>query len=270
MLLVQPQSFSDRFSISGTLAAPQISSVDTNDPILAGVDLSGVTFGETPAYTLGTTEKALVTGSGNGTSAPLIWSGEVNGQPYVSFAFSVADSNIGQRVAFPILVASTVNSLTTSPIPASIPIGNSVSFVPEPDVAKIDVILPDESHRTVDVQADASQPGAPALPVVIDFTGNAGMYTVRSLRADGSLLDERSFVVNAGHPQESNLAVNRELSSILDLAGGDTAAATSSLTHPNQLWWLLALLAFIVLLAEWFVSGHVRTRRTLVLKGIGT
>jgi hypothetical protein len=96
------------------------------------------------------------------------------------------------------------------------------------------------------------------------------MYTVRSLRADGSLLDEGSFVVNAGHPQESNLVVNRDLLPTLDLAGGDTAATTSSLTHPNQLWWLLALLAFIVLLAEWIVSGHVRTRRTIVLKGAGS
>jgi hypothetical protein len=260
MLLVQPQSLADRFTVTGTLGAPTISSVVAGNAVLQDVDLSGVTFGETPQYTIPDDALALVSGTGNGTTGPLIWSGALNGHNYVAFAFSIADSNIGQRVAFPILIDSVVKSLTTSAMPLAVSAGTAVTFTPEPETARLNIALPDASERTVTVVPGERGP----LPVVLDFTGTSGMYTVKALRADGSVLSTGSFVVNAGDPQESDLTANPDLQSVLDLAGDSAGSSPTSSGRTNDLWRVLAIAVLGILVIEWFVASRVRWHRPLL------
>ena len=259
MLLVQPQTLDGQFTISGTLGVPIIASLAPGDPVLHNVDLSGVTFGETPYYTVPDNARTLVSGSGNDMNGPLIWAGDIAGNAYVSFAFSIDESNIAQRVAFPILINSVVDSLTTSALPRSIPAGKVITFTPEPETSRLQVTLPDESHRTITVTTGEDG----LLPAVIDFTGAAGVYTVTSLRADGSALAEGTFVVNAGDPQESDLTINPDLQSTLDLAGGDASASDVTARNSSELWRVLAMAVLAVLLVEWFVAGRVRWHRPL-------
>src|SRR5690606_18133947 len=140
---------------------------------------------------------------------------------------------------------------TTSALPRSIPAGTAITFTPEPETAHLQVTLPDESHRTIAVTSSDNG----ILPVVIDSTGAAGVYTVKSLRSDNSTLAEGSFVVNAGDPQESNLTVNPDLQSTLDLAGSDDSGSDVTASNSSELWRLLAILVLILLAVEWFVAS---------------
>jgi hypothetical protein len=234
--------------------------VAAGNAVLQDVDLSGVIFGETPLYAIPDDALPLVSATGNGASGPLIWSGSLDGKAYVAFAFSIADSTIGQRVAFPILIDSVVKSLTTSAMPLSVSAGTPVTFTPEPETARLEVTLPDNSKRSVTVVPGERGP----LPVVLDFTGAAGMYTVKALRSDDSELSTGSFVVNAGDPQESDLTANPDLSSILDLAGDGAGGAAASGNRINELWRLIAIAVLGLLCIEWFVASRVRWHRPLL------
>ncbi|CAN0504227.1 unnamed protein product, partial [Phaeothamnion confervicola] len=48
MLFFQPQPIEGAFGIQGALAAPAIDTIDAGSPVLADVDLAGVTFGSVP------------------------------------------------------------------------------------------------------------------------------------------------------------------------------------------------------------------------------
>jgi hypothetical protein len=269
-VFVQPPAIPDQFAVTGSAVSPALSSVASGDPLLEGVDLSGVVFGDTPIYQPLESDQVLASGSDGTNEVPLIWKGTRDTHPYVALAFSVADSNIGQRVAFPILIASIVNNLTTSPIPMSVPIGDPVEVATSQDVAELEVTLPNQSTQRIPVQPDIQAQGAGGIPAVVEFTGMSGRYIVKSLRADGSVVSEGSFVVNAGHVQESNLTANPNLESILETGQGAQATSAATESNPSELWWALSLFAFALMLIEWLVSGRVVRRQPLAATGART
>jgi hypothetical protein len=269
-VFVQPPAIPDQFAVTGSAVSPALSSVASGDPLLEGVDLSGVVFGDTPIYQPLESDQVLASGSDGTTEVPLIWKGTRDTHPYVALAFSVAGSNIEQRVAFPILIASIVNNLTTSPIPMSVPIGDPVEVATSQDVAELEVTLPNQSTQHIPVQPDIQAQGEGGIPAVVEFTGMSGRYIVKSLRADGSVVSEGSFVVNAGHVQESNLAANPNLESILETGQGAQATSAATESNTSELWWALSLFAFAVMLIEWLVSGRFVRRQPLAATGART
>jgi hypothetical protein len=267
MLFVQPPATTDLFAVTGAMNAPAITTVDAADPLIAGVDLSGVTFGNTPVYSLRADEHVLVTGSDTVSNAPLIWTGEIDTRRYVTFAFDIPGSNIGQRVAFPVLIASIVENLTAAPIPMSVPIGNPVEVATADEVTELEVTLPNQSVVNVPVQAATEVDSAANLPTIIGFTGTSGRYVVKSLRGDGSVADEGAFVVNAGHVQESNLVVNSGLSDLLKSSTSTGSSSDTRATNQNELWLALAAFALVVMFIEWAVSDGVLRRPSATLRG---
>jgi hypothetical protein len=267
MLFVQPPATTDLFAVIGATNAPAITTVDAADPLIAGVDLSGVTFGNTPVYSLGADEHVLVSGSDTVTNAPLIWSGEIEANRYVTFAFDIPGSNIGQRVAFPVLIARIVENLTAAPIPMSVPIGNPVEVATADDVTELEVTLPNQSVVNVPIQVTTEAESATNLPTIVDFTGTSGRYVVKSLRGDDSVADEGAFVVNAGHVQESNLAPNAGLADLLKSGTSSGSTSDAKTTNQNELWLALAAFAFVVMFIEWALSDGFLRRSSLTLRG---
>jgi hypothetical protein len=88
--------------------------------------------------------------------------------------------------------------------------------------------------------------------VVYTDTGAAGVYTVTETDAVGIDLGSTHFVVNAGHPRESDLRADPHLASALATASG------SGVTAPREervdLWPALALVALLVIAAEWIAA----------------
>jgi len=261
------------FPAEGAMAEPTVSRLLAQDPLLAGVDLAGATFGQTPIYLLagGQTE---VVGAAEG---PLVFRGEVGGQPTVVFAFDLGASNLPRRVAFPILVANAVQELAPSPLPSAVPLGDPLRYRPRAEAAAVRVSPPggepvelavndDGAAAGVDAESAGQETGGAAEPVagrlreiVYADTGRAGQYALQELDAEGTEVGGGRFVVNAGHPRESDLRPTAGLADIL-AQGRGTSPEGSGRADLTDVWPLLAGLAFVLLAIEWLWTLAARRR----------
>src|SRR5690606_18129682 len=97
-------------------------------------------------------------------------------------------------------------------------------FEPRAGAATVRVVSPSGAETHIPVTIDATGAAEPAL---YPSTGEAGEYTLEELDASGRTTASGSFVVNAGHPIESNLRANPELPGMLaQAAATDDDGAT--------------------------------------------
>lgn len=264
LLFVHPPA-EGPFPASGTMLAPTVTDLRTQDPLLQDVDLAGVTFGETPVYALqpGQTE---VVGAVDG---PLIFRADVASSPAIVLAFNLSTSNLPRRVAFPILIANAINELAPSPLPDAVPLGDSLRYRPRVGAETVRVMPPggtavdlavgiDATSTTPLPDAAASDAADPAVgerlrEVVYADTGQPGIYGVTELDAAGSDLGGGRLVVNAGHPRESDLRPMPDLATILS-GTGQSAIGGESSSSITDFWPLLAALALGVLAIEWIAA----------------
>ncbi|HEY7035554.1 MAG TPA: VWA domain-containing protein [Thermomicrobiales bacterium] len=257
-----------------TMVEPSVTSVIANDPLLQGVDLSGVTFGETPIHVLSATDTVIVGAAdknGPGSGA-LIYRGrvEATGQPMIVLTFDLNDekTNLPQRVAFPILIANMANELAPSPLPSAVPLGDPLRYRPRAGTATVRIAPPagDPVDLAVAVGGNATTGGTePATgdggklrEIVYADTGQPGDYQITELDAAGNETGGGSFVVNAGHIRESDLRLNSELPSVLATARAtQDAGSRASL---SDLWPALVAFALAVLGLEWLWSVVPRRR----------
>jgi Aerotolerance regulator N-terminal len=240
----------------GMITIPSIDSIRADDPIMANVDLNGVTIQETPLFEMDA-ESVPVVASAEG---PLIFRGIApeSGAPMVVVAFDLADSNLPNRIAFPILMANIVTNLSPSALPLTVPLGEPLSFSPRNQTASVEITDPLLNTTTFRVQASpadsASAVPGPDSPSVVTYTstGTAGVYSVTEFDQSGSQLAVSQFSVNAGHPVESQLVANQELQSVL---ATQTAGSSGILgSRINELWPVLLVLALGLLIIEWLWS----------------
>jgi len=242
------------FATGEGVSDPEITRLRAGDVLLEGVDLSGATFGPAPIFTLGASDEEIV-GSGDG---PLLFRGEINGRPAVVLTVDLETSNLPKRVAFPVLVANMVGSLAPDGIPAAIPLGEPLVYEPRAATASVEIAPPSGDPIHLDVapprQDDTDQPARAYVSrdVVYADTGSAGTYGVTERDASGRVLGATQFVVNAGHPRESDLRLNTDLENVLATASGVDVAAPRQ--ERVDLWPLLALLALGVIVAEWVMA----------------
>jgi uncharacterized protein (DUF58 family) len=249
----------------GVMPDPTVVAVSAQDPLLRGVELQGVTFGETPIHVLDATQTAVVSAEGG----PLIYRGRVpaTGQPMIVLAFDVNQSNLPQRVAFPILIANIAGELAPSPLPAAAPLGDPLRYRPRAGAATVRIQPPSGDSvdlsvavQTADSPADASQTsGNDRLrEVVYADTGRAGAYTITELDAAGNAMGGGTFVVNAGHARESDLRMNPDLPDVL--ANARATEETGTNASLADLWPALVMFAVAVLGLEWLWSVLPRRR----------
>jgi hypothetical protein len=266
------------FPIAGTMTSPVIDRLRAHDPLLSGVDLSGVTFGETAIHQLGATETEVVGGTDRdrGTPGPLIYRGTASqtGEPMIVLPFDPNDerSNLARRVAFPILMANIVNELAPSALPASLPLGEPLRYRPRSGAATVRITPPDGKPIDLAVATGQKQePGSPAQPLrdlVFPDTGRPGDYQITELDSQGNVIGGGTVVVNAGHARESDLRANLDLPGIL--ATARATAEPNSRLGLADLWPALVTVALIVLGLEWLWAirpARARRRRATPLPG---
>ena len=252
MLFVRPPQLGDRFVADGVMTAPQIDQLEAGDPILNGVDLAGVTFGDTPAYQLGSGDEELVGGSANGVTGPLLWRGNVEDQRYVAFGFDLETSNITQRVAFPVLIARSVSDLTVAPMASTLGLGEPLLFRATDNATEVAVTDPSGETTTLAISGELNT-------VLFEGTGLAGLYSVREIGEQDQVLEETAFVVNAGHPIESDLRPNPSLEAALQ-GGTASNAAVMERQGLADIWPMLVAIATAVIALEWVVFHAGRWR----------
>jgi hypothetical protein len=231
-----------------------VTRVRAGDPLLAGVDLSGATFGPTPAFTLSAGDEEII-GSPEG---PLLYQTEVNGQPAVILTVDPETSNLPKRVAFPVLIANMVAALAPDGVPAAIPLGEPLVYEPRASTGSVEIVPPSGEPVVLPVfvapprEKDTASPGSNPRDVVYTDTGAAGAYTVTETDAAGIDAGSTRFVVNAGHPRESDLRANLGLASAL--AGASGTRVNTPREERFDLWPLLTLIALLVIAAEWLTT----------------
>ena len=263
VLLVNPGTSGGLLAAVGTEQAPQIARADRESPILAGVDLSGLTFGATPIYRLPSWATEIV----GGQQGPLILAGNLNGREIAAITFDPSSSSLTKRLAFPILIGNLVERLQTHRVPTAVALGAGASL--EPVAGTTSLTLRDPSGATHDLPLRGSGGGVPSAYIVAD---QPGLYALIERDDSGATLLQESFAVNGGDPVSSNL---RAVVAALPAGAGGLAPALAA-SDPGQvgsatvavprrlgeLWPVLLALALLVLVAEWVVGmgGLARPR----------
>lgn len=240
----------------GVMTTVSVQHVRTGDSLLDGVDLTGLTGGETPIHQVNEDDTAVVEGEGG----PILYRGVVPGtnDPMVVLTLDLQESALPQRIAFPILTANVVRALAPAALPDSAALGDPVTIEPRAGAATVRIVSPSGVPTDIPVSVDAS---GSAETVIFPATGEAGEYAVQELDTSGSVGASGSFVVNAGHPVESNLRANDELPDALAQAGAtDGAGATRD--RLGDLWPALSAFAIGLLAFEWLWMNAIGARRT--------
>ncbi len=255
MLFVHPSVDTQYFPTEGAIPEPSASIIQANESLLADVDLAGVTFGETPDYTLTVGTWTQIVGDAAG---PLIAQGELDGRQTVLLSFDIAASNISRRIAFPSLMVNIAALLVPSPLPASIPLGDALTYRPSAAAAGVRVTAPGATSTDLKLAeiVDGSTTTGRVREVSFTDTGRPGGYELVEIGADGASLAAGRFVVNAGHPTESDLRPNLELPALVAQSGGaDQGTIRSSLF---DLWPVAVAVAFGLLALEWLLAVFPR------------
>ena len=157
----------------------------------------------------------------------------VRATPMVVLTFDLQESPLPQRIAFPILMANVVRSLAPAALPASAALGDPVAIEPRAGAETVRVTSPSGVETDIPVTLDA---GGAVETAIYPSTGEGrGIHSCRSSTRSGQVTASGSFVVNAGHPVESNLRANPDLPGVLaqaqvaDERGRNPAAAGRSL-----------------------------------------
>ena len=256
-LFVAPPD-SSYFRSPAMLADSAVTQIDASDPALANVDFTGVTFGVTPQYELPAGFTAIVSAA----DGPLIARGVLGESqlPAALIASPLESSNLGERIAFPILIANLAQLLAPAPAQSVYTLGDSVTIKPHAGTATIRVTDPIGTKTEVAApagNADGTQIGQ----TVFTDSRFGGRYIVDEIDADGGEVSSRVFTVNAGDEVEANLRANPNLADLL--ASATSADVTTSADNRlNDLWPLLAVLALALLTVEWLTSAYGARRVT--------
>lgn len=234
----------------GTMPLPEPSRIRAQDPILNGVDLAGVSFGQAPILTLDASDVEVV-GAAEG---PLIYRTRTpQDRPAIVLAFDINASNLPVRVAFPILISNLVSDLVARTAPAQVALGESLTLEPRAGTALVRLTNPVGAETEIAVvPVDPAAPDAGNQAVTFGETGLAGRYRLTELDGAGLFVSETSLFINAGHPEESDLRPNPFLQNLLsDVVQSEEV---SSIRQRSDLWPILIALAIGVLIVEWIVT----------------
>lgn len=216
---------------------------------LEGVDIGPVARLQTPewARVVLSSSPSSSSSSQDAQEVPLILRGQQDQSEITVWTFDPHQGNLTTRLAFPLLVARTVQDLSPPPLPPSLSIGTPLVVEPGTHAETVEVLAPDDTTRTFPVDTSTSA-------FVLDDLTQPGIYTIQEKR-DGEVIQEGFVAFNAGTPQESDLRprpapaiAHLEPVPTVPAASGDSTQ-TPEQEQPLWSWFVLAALAGVMV--EW-------------------
>ncbi|MDP9383294.1 MAG: VWA domain-containing protein [Chloroflexota bacterium] len=236
VLLLGPKN-SALLPVRGEMEGLPVTSQKEDSLLLRFVDLSNTSIARASRLSLPDWMETLAS-SGD---VPLLVAGETQGRKVVALAFSPENSDLPLQVAFPVLVDNLMRHLRPQPpaVSGAVRPGETVQL-PAPQ-QPLTVVSPDGRHARI--AAGTGAYAATSLP---------GVYEVRNQR--GAVVSR--FAVNAGSANESRITESSQTPLRTDGARPDAPQRPGG----AERWWPLALLALLVLLAEWWLYNRLQSR----------
>lgn len=239
LLFIAPIQSTDYFSVTGTIAQPELRPAETTDPLLANVSLDQISVLDAADIPLPLWARPVILGDHTGGSTSLLFAGEADNRRIAVLSFDLRHSDLPLQIAFPLLLANLTGWLAPhqggeipeqispgSPIAFSLPIGIETAVITRPDGSRIRVSPAGNRF----VFADTQQLG-----------------TYRIGWGEG---EETSFAANLFSPTESNVrpAGTLGIEGEADEVQGETTGGA------RREWWRsLAFAALGLLTSEWLV-----------------
>ncbi|KRT63411.1 MAG: hypothetical protein XU10_C0011G0023 [Chloroflexi bacterium CSP1-4] len=279
ILAIAPPRSSALGTVTGTLTGPYIATPAPDEPLLHDVDLTRLHVATAQRLELPAWARTVIPGP---KQVPLLYVGAREGLPTAVLAFDLHQSDLPLQIAWPILVANLSGELLGRDASTLHPIapGAPVELLLPPGSAGMRVSAPDGS-------ATELVPGATgASTVTFVGTGQLGVYRAEPIPAAPEPLPSGAtpspapspspspsgseaaaavgpvrFAVDLFDPEESNIA-SGDGARLAALGGPPAAGGQAGIARDE--WWIpIALLALLLLLAEWLVYERDGARRIL-------
>ena len=252
MLIINPPRNTPLFVLGDYSADTSNVFVDSSDSRVAFVDFSEVSilrFRQT--FNVDWADTLISAGGG-----ALLLAGEADGRQVALMPFDLRETDLPLNIAFPILMSdltewfTPTDALTTN---STVRIGDTVAIRPPVDADQVSVTLPDGDVRELAVDRET---------LIFAETQQSGVYMLEAFNGS-RVLQRQPIVVNLFSQLESEIAPIPQGS----LRVGDavvTPAEEESLGQ-RDLWQLVALVALVMLLIEWY-AYHRRLRVPTVMR----
>jgi len=183
---------------------------------------------------------------------PVLLAGEVAGRQAVIMPFNpVTQSTLSLDLAWPIMVINLMEWFTPRnaiTVTDSLSVGESLLVRPPFEAEAVRVTPPQGDPITLPVERET---------VVFAGTSAPGVYGLEVLDVDNTVISEQNFAVNLFSPLESQIAPVP--ANGLTLQGVTVNPDTTEELGQREFWPIIALLALIVLMIEWY-AYHRRNR----------
>jgi hypothetical protein len=233
LLLVNPPP-NPLFEVGGTFTNTRLVRVAENDPLTRFVDWRQVNVLQARQVDVPAWARVLVEGEGG----PLVFAGETGGRRVAVLTFDLHASDLPLQVTYPVLMANLLNYLAPAQAfsaPDGLRPGEALTI----RTSSGDNVIAIEGPDGQQYGAAASEAG-----VIFADTHQLGVYQVFSNQARLG-----AFAVNLFDPDESAI---RPAASIR-VGRSDVAAAARAEQGQLEVWPWLAVLAFGLLLLEWWL-----------------
>ena len=248
LLFIAPPRSTSYFTVTGQIEQPVPRAVAPDDPLLAHVDMAGVSVLEAARVSLPPWARPVIVAD---SSTPLLFAGEVDNRRVAVLTFDLHRSDLPLQVAFPILLSNLIGWLAPGSggdLPTQVAPGVAVNLSLPPEVESATVTRPDGSTARLVPEGGR---------VAFADTSQLGVYQV-AWGENG----EAGFAVNLFSPGESDVRP----AEALPLAGVEGAGEGDRPQQARREWWRpLAWIALALLVVEWLV--YQRAALTRVLRG---
>ena len=241
-LIINPPPGSPVLPVSGEMFEPPLEYVAQGHRLLQFVDIRDLRVSRAQRMELPAWADELI-GSNRG---PLVFSGTIDGRRMVVFSFSIVQSNLPLRTAFPVLMGNIYQWLNPYRIQ------ETVSHFQPQDV--IELGLHPHADRLVVERPDGGRisfGGRQRIP--FSATEELGVYRVVHYAGAQEVYRE-VFIVSLQDITETNVGAQ-----VPALASGGAAVPPIELPVFQEMWRFLALAALLLLLCEWVWYHRVRT-----------
>ena len=252
LLIIAPPRSTDLFTVGAADLPPSDITVETGDPRLEFVDFDNVNILAYQAVSNTPWADTLISTGGD----PLLLAGEADGRQVAIITFDIHNSDLPLQITWPILMANLMEwfapqtVLTTT---NALNVGDPLVIRPPLTAESLRITAPDGTERTLPIDRQS---------LIYAETRQTGIYQL-DVQTGDSVQQTQLFTVNLFDPNESRIQPQPSIT----LGGTTFTPVEGEEVGQLELWPVVALLALLILLIEWYVY-HQRIKAPTIFQPV--